>query len=316
MKTFFNRKRAVGIGVVAVFVAAFLALGLVSHSSSSPPKLQPTNAKGAQLPYAAWFWTMVVSPANPNELLVGTNMGVDRSLNGGKTWKSVGLTTVNVTSLAEVGTSVYAGGVPGANPVIHNTSGRTAPNGIGTLSVSTNHGTSWKGLHPSGLPTNTIQALATDPSGALYALLNTGGLYKSTDGAKSFTLVTAKLGISPWALAITKGQQFVSGDMDGGPHTSANAKAWTSTAYTDNAGGKMVMEYAVQPNDMTNVLMTSIGVVMSTDGGKTWHTTLNSKTMFGPVAYAPKSPEIAYAVGFDRSIWRSDDGGKSWKQVL
>jgi photosystem II stability/assembly factor-like uncharacterized protein len=184
------------------------------------------------------------------------------------------------------------------------------------LSVSTNDGTAWDALHPSGLPKNTIQALATDPAGALYALLNTGGLYKSTDAAKSFTLVTSKLGISPWALAITKDQQFVSGDMDSGPHTSANAKAWTPTTYTDLAGGKMVMEYAVQPTDTTNVLMTSIGVEMSTDGGKSWHTTLNSKVMFGPVAFAPKSPQIAYAVGFDRSIWRSADGGKTWKQVL
>ena len=316
MNAFLTRKRAITIGIVVVFVAAFLALGLVSHSASSPPKLQTTSASGAQLPYAAWYWTMVVSPTNPNELLVGTNMGVDRSLNGGKTWKSVGLTTVNVTSLAQVGSSVFAGGVPGANPVIHNTAGRTAPNGVGTLSVSTNEGTTWKPVQAAGLPKNTIQALAADPAGDLYALLNTGGLYKSTDGAKSFTLVTAKLGISPWALAVTNHQQFVSGDMDGGPHTSSNAKAWTRTAYTDNAGGKMVMEYAVQPSDTAHVLMTSIGIVASTDGGKSWHTTLNSKVMFGPVAYAPKSPQVAYAVGFDRSIWRSDDGGQTWKQVL
>ena len=75
------------------------------------------------------------------------------------------------------------------------------------------------------------------------------------------------------------------------------------------------MEYAVQPTDLTRVLMTSLGVQMSTDGGKTWHVALKSDVMFGPVAWAPTESDVAYAVGFDRSVWRSDDGGKTWTEV-
>ena len=77
----------------------------------------------------------------------------------------------------------------------------------------------------------------------------------------------------------------------------------------------MVMEYAVQPTDSTRVLMTAYGVEMSTDSGKTWHVALKSNVMFGPVAWAPTKSDVAYAVGFDRSLWRSDDGGKSWTKV-
>jgi photosystem II stability/assembly factor-like uncharacterized protein len=54
---------------------------------------------------------------------------------------------------------------------------------------------------------------------------------------------------------------------------------------------------------------------MSTDGGKTWHVALKSKAMFGPVAWASNTRGVAYAVGFDRSVWRSDDGGESWTAV-
>lgn len=316
MNEFFTRRRLIVLGVIALFVAAFAAIGAVSKSS--PSVSATTNPNGAKVPYAAWYWTMLVSPSNPNTLLVGTNMGVYRSANGGKTWKASGLTNVNTTSLAQVGSSIYAGGVVGPNPVIHNTLGRTAPNGTDVLEVSTNGGTAWKVLHPDGLPAKTIQAMNVDPSNSvLYALLNTGGLYRSADGAKSFQLISTKIGISPWAFAVTGDNQYVSGDMDGGPHTSANAKAWTPTSYTDASGGKMVMEYAVQPSDTSNVLMTSIGVEMSTDGGKSWQPTLKDGTvMFGPVAYAPKDGQVAYAIGFDRSVWKSANGGKTWSQVL
>lgn len=317
MTSFLTRRRLYVAGLVAAVVGAIAILGAVSKSSPSTAATQTTSAVGAQVPFAAWYWTMIVSQSNPNDLVLATNMGLFRSADGGKTWTPAGLTTENVSSLAESGSTIYAGGVRGPNPVIHNTAGRTVPNGTGVLSVSTDGGKTWKALHPSGLPKNAIQSMAVNPAddSELYVLLNTGGLYSSTDGAKSFKLVTSKLSISPWAIAVTQGGQFVSGDMDGGPHTSANAKAWKPTVYADANGGRMVMEYAVQPADSSHVLMTSIGIEQSTDAGKTWQPALKSTVMFGPVAYAPKQPQVAYAIGFDRSIWRSDDGGKTWTQV-
>ena len=73
--------------------------------------------------------------------------------------------------------------------------------------------------------------------------------------------------------------------------------------------------YATQPSDPNHVLMTAYGVVSSNDGGMTWHPALRSKVMFGPVAWAPGQSGTAYAVGFDRSLWRSVDGGKTWTPV-
>ena len=37
--------------------------------------------------------------------------------------------------------------------------------------------------------------------------------------------------------------------------------------------------------------------------------------MFGPIAFAPSAADTAYAVGFDNSLWRTDDAGKTWKKV-
>ena len=117
---------------------------------------------------------------------------------------------------------------PGAspNPVIRKGAFRTVPDGPAVLAVTTDDGKTWRTLHPRGLPNVSVQALAVDPANptALYALLNTGKLYRSTDGARSFRLVSPKLGVPPWALAITQGGHFVAGDMDSGHYLSTTAK--------------------------------------------------------------------------------------------
>jgi photosystem II stability/assembly factor-like uncharacterized protein len=264
---------------------------------------------------------MAVSPSDANVLVLGTNAGLYRSTDGGKTWQQTGPKNVNATSLLQVGDSIYAGGVPAAStapPVVRKGNARTAPTGTSLLTVSTDGGKSWQTLHPKGLPNVSLQALTVNPSGGsdLYALTTTGKLFRSTDGAKSFTLVSPKLGVPPWALAQTTNGQFVAGDMDNGASLGANAKAWKKESFKDPRGTKMVMEYAVQPSDASHVLMTSYGVEASTDGGKTWHVVLKSPVMFGPVAWAAgSSSNTAYAIGFDGSLWRTDDGGKTWAPI-
>jgi photosystem II stability/assembly factor-like uncharacterized protein len=317
VNTIFTRKRVVVIAIVAAFIAVFAAVGLVSKST---PAVAVGGAKSGGVPFVPWYWAMVVSPSDPNVLVLSTNNGIYRSSNGGKTWQVTGLTGKNVTSLVQSGDSIYAGGAPmasTASPVVRKGGARTAADGSYALAVSTDAGKTWKDLHPRGLPNITVQALAVDPAGstALYALLNNGGLYRSTDGAQSFQLFSASLGVAPWAIAITHAGHFIAGDMDGGSHVSANGKVWQQVPFKDSSGGRMVMDYAVQPTDATRVLMTSRGIEISTDGGKTWHVALNSTVMFGPVAWAASKPGVAFAIGFDGSLWRSDNAGKSWKKV-
>lgn len=316
MKTIFTRKRVVVIAIVAAFVAVFAAVGLVSKST---PAVAVGRATSGGVPFVPWYWAMVVSPSDPNVLVLSTNDGVYRSNNGGKTWQATGLKGINVTSLVLSGNSIYAGGAPmgsSTSPVVRKGGARTAADGSAALAVSTDEGKTWKDLHPGGLPNITVQALAVDPTGsALYALLNNGGLYRSTDGAQSFQLFSASLGVAPWAIAITQAGHFVAGDMDNGSHVSPNGKVWQQVPFKDSNGGRMVMDYAVQPTDATRVLMTSRGIEISTDGGKSWHVALNSTVMFGPVAWAPSKAGVAFAIGFDGSLWRSDNAGKSWKKV-
>jgi len=319
--TVFTRKRVIPAAAVAAFVVVLAAIGAVSRSTPTPAPTVAVQPAGAPtVPSALWYWTMVVSTSDPNVLVLGTSSGLYRSSDGGKTWQPTGPKGVDTTSLAQTGRLIFMGGVRGASPtgpVVRKGAVRTASDGAAVLEASSDDGQTWKVLHPRGLPNAAVQALAVDPTNGstLYGLLTTGGLYRSTDDGSTFQLASSKFGIPPWALAITKDSHFVGGDMDIGPHISANGKAWQKTAYIDARGGHMVMEYAVKPSAPARILMTSVGIEMSTDSGKTWHPALKSTVMFGPVAWAPSKPEVAYVVGFDSSVWRSDDDGKSWTKV-
>ncbi len=279
-----------------------------------------TAAASAAVPQARWYWTMAVSPTNPKVLVLGTNAGLYRSVNGGKAWHTTGPANLNATSLVRVGNTIFAGGVVESptGPATLTVHGQyIVPTGRGVLEASTNGGSTWQQLHPTGLPGLAVQALATDPtsSKSLYAELKNGALYASGDGGHSFKLVTHKVGGTPWALAITQPGRLVAGDMTTGNFVSADATHWLDTGFTDSQRGKMVMEYAVDPTNPAHVLMSSYGVVSSTDGGKTWGSSLDSKVMFGPVAWAATTPTVAYAVGFDSSLWRTNDAGKTWTKV-
>lgn len=280
--------------------------------------LIPAAAAGA-VPKSAWYWTLAVDPAHENTLLLGTGSGLFRSADGGRTWRAAGLGSVNVTSLAESGGTLYLGGVrrrPGVKAVIVAGGAYISGPGRTVLAVSRDGGATWKELRPRGLPDVGVQALAVDPGGGgLYAVVRTGGLFRSRDGGATFRAVSSLVGGTPWAVALTASHRFLSGDMTSGSYVSATGKQWLRTRFTDPQGGSMVMEYAVQPKSPRHVLMTSYGVLSSANGGTSWHVVLRSKVMFGPVAWAPSSPERAYAVGWDRSVWRSGDGGATWSRV-
>jgi len=281
--------------------------------------LLPSGAFGA-VPKASWYWTLAVSGADPNTLLLGTSNGLYRSTDAGETWQLAGNERINATSVVQSGDTTFLGGIrsrAATKAVIIVGGAYLSGPGTSVVEASADGGTTWEKRQPHGLPNIGVQALAVDPAddSVLYAVVRNGALYKSTDGARSFRLVASTVGGTPWALAVTESHHFVTGDMTSGSYLSSTGDNWLRTSFADPRGGSMVMEYAVQPTNARHVLMTSYGVFTSGDAGKTWRVALKSKVMFGPVAWGRNAPAVAYAVGWDRSLWRSDDGGKSWKRT-
>jgi photosystem II stability/assembly factor-like uncharacterized protein len=112
------------------------------------------------------------------------------------------------------------------------------------------------------------------------------------------------------ALALTPDGRILAGDMQRGLMVSRDGGAtWTLRLRAQ------LMGLAVNPGDPKRVVAAGPGVILSTDGGDSWQRVLELPQGAGPVAWSQSSPRIAYAVGFDRMLYRTDDRGRTWRAV-
>ncbi len=273
-----SRGRATGIaGAAALAAAAVTALPASAAATPGLPKVSD-------------YHSLLVAPANPKVLLLGTHDGLYRSDDGGETWKMSALRGEDVMNLARTGRTIFTGG--------HDVFGS-----------SSDGGKNWRTWRPKGLPSLDVHGLAADPrNDNLYAQISGKGLFRSTDSGRSFKLFSSDVNGMMMPIAITPKGIFVVGDMERGVFVSTNGRRWFNTAKG------MVMGLAVNAAG-TRIIATSAGIVVSTDGTD-WKTAIQSKVTFGPVAWTPSRPAEAYAVGTDRSLWRSENSGKSWTRIV
>jgi photosystem II stability/assembly factor-like uncharacterized protein len=115
---------------------------------------------------------------------------------------------------------------------------------------------------------------------------NDGALYKSTDGAETWSKVALPEG--------TNGPMTLKVDPQN-PQTLI-LSAWGRAVrepFTSDVGG---------------------GIFRSTDDGKTWVHVLSNDQHIHDITYDPRV-EVFYACGFNGSAYRSADRGRSWKRI-
>jgi len=177
---------------------------------------------------------------------------------------------------------------------------------------STDGGLTWSDVHASGLPGLDIHGFAVDPRNpkTLYAAIAGQGLYRSSDGGGSFSVASSDVGGNVMALAVMPDGRILAGDMQQGLLESGDrAATWKQTLRAQLTG------LTVNPSDPKRVLAAGAGIALSTDGGHNWRPVLELPDGAGPVAWSTNDPKLAYAVGFDRTLYRSSDGGASWRPV-
>jgi photosystem II stability/assembly factor-like uncharacterized protein len=180
----------------------------------------------------------------------------------------------------------------------------------GGLWKSTNNGTTWTPIFDHQ-ETVSIGDVAIAPSNPDIVWVGTGehnnqrschfgdGVYKSTDGGKTWTNMGLKDSIHIGRIAIHP--------------TNPDIVLVASSGPLYRPGGDR-------------------GVYRSTDGGKTWSLVLkgdNDTTGFIDIAINPKNPKEVYAAAYDRlrrawhirdagpgsAIYKSEDGGTTWKKL-
>lgn len=272
---------AAGIVVLGVAVVVLTNRGGSSQSSSGG------------LPNTPDYHSLLVAPTNADALLLGTHVGVYRSTDAGRHWSLFRLRNRDAMSLAQVG------------------SGKTIwMAGHDVFARSADGGATWQELQPASLPSLDIHGFAVDPREPLtvYAAIAGEGLYRSVNGAATFTLVSRDVGGAVMALAVTPSGELLAGDMSRGLLRSGNhGITWTRALNAQLAG------LAISPRDPKLILATGPGVLRSADGGHAWNRVLEVARGAGPVAWSASTPSRAYVVGFDRTLYRSDDAGLTWK---
>jgi len=278
-----------GLLIAGVATGAFLVAKDQAQSGGDGPA-----AATGGLPNTPDYHSLLVAPSNPEHVLLGTHAGLYESSDGGRDWRWVALEGQDAMNLApSESKTVWAAG--------HN-----------TFAKSTDGGQAWTDVRPEGLPSLDIHGFAVDPneSQTLYAAVAGEGLYRSRDAGQTFEPVSKDVGGAVMVLAVTPDGRILAGDMQQGLLVSSDAgESWTLVLRA------VLMGLAINPDDPNTVVATGPGILLSRDGGRTWNEVLALADGAGPVAWSPSDPNVAYAVGFDRTLYRSDDGGVSWNPV-
>lgn len=280
------------LGVVGLTAAIALVALRGGGGSPSPPS--GAQQASAGLPDTPDYHSLLVSPSNPRKLVLGTHYGLYGSSDGGRHWRFDALSGSDAMNLARpTGKTVWLAGHL-------------------VFKKSSDGGSTWTDVRPSGLPSLDIHGFAVDPRNprTLYAAVAGQGLYRSDDGGHSFSLASQQVGGSVMALAVLPDRRVLAGDMQRGLLESRDGgRAWKQGLKAQ------LMGLAVNPSDPRRILATGQGIALSTDGGRSWRSVLDLPNGAGPVAWSASNPKLAYVVGFDRSFYRSTDGGATWQPV-
>ncbi|NMM49359.1 WD40/YVTN/BNR-like repeat-containing protein [Marinigracilibium pacificum] len=185
-----------------------------------------------------------------------------------------------------------------------------------------------------------------------YVAYASGGVFKTTNNGQSFESIfdnQRTIGVGDIALAPSNSQIIYVG---GGENNSSRSSYAGDGVYRSDDGGltwqflglegiQHTGRIIVHPGNPDKVWVAAMGnlyssneergVYLTTDGGKTWEKTLyvNDSTGIIDLVINPNNPDQLWASAWERtrkawnfkghgpgsSIFRSDDGGKTWKAV-
>jgi hypothetical protein len=183
----------------------------------------------------------------------------------------------------------------------------------------------------------------------LYAVAVAKGLYKSTDGGKTFVEKTKDVGLPDnrnfWVLSLhpdgTLYCVITIGYKDGKPRPGGVFRSKDGGDTWEHFNKKQALDFpfgiAVDPRDSDVVYVSCFnvvpegevglgahspwpkwkggGVYKTTDGGKSWKRILE-KDQCWEVKFHPRNPDKIYACAFADGVWISEDGGKTWLPPL
>ena len=291
---------------------------------------------------------VTIDPTNSNVIWVGTGEnvggrhvaygdGVYKSIDGGETWKNMGLTSSehiskivvhptnpNVVWVASQGPLWNKGGERGVY--------KTTDGGISWKRVLGN--SEWTGateLVIDPRDPEVLYAATWDRHRTVAALMGGGpgsGLHRSTDGGETWTKLTQGLPTSNMGkigLAISPQQPdvlYAAIELDrktGAVYRSANRGAsWVkmSNTVSGGTGPHYYQELYASPHQFDRLYLMNVRVLTSEDGGKTFVELKEEKKHSDNHAIAFKKNDPNYLmIGTDAGIYESFDLAENWRYI-
>jgi photosystem II stability/assembly factor-like uncharacterized protein len=216
--------------------------------------LQPFSKTEADL------HTVVFDPRNPKSVWAGYASSLYRSNDGGVTWADVD------TFFQEPRPAFSSVVLDLKNPRVIYSADRNPSSDDPSIFKSVDGGVKWRPANRGVAPGTAILSLRGDPAGALLALGKEGGMWRSTDGAASWTAVGSGLPSKDLnGLAVDQNVYVAAKE---GLYRSEDGGATFTRA---SKGIEKLEVEAVAVDAKGNVYAGTLdGVFRSTDGGKNW----------------------------------------------
>lgn len=249
-------------------------------------------------------YSLAVDPRDGSRVVAATNDGgLLGTSDGGTTWRTMGTgfssrSSRQITFDPANASTIYAGSFNG-----------------GGLNVSRDGGATWTARRV-GPADAYVWATAVDRStGAVFAGMAGDGLWRSVDGASTFTRLAESL-ITDVRSVAPDGQRLLVGGRAGVHRSTDGGATWTQplTVFTYNV--------TVDPQNPSRVFAATQtgGVFRSRDGGASFtaiNTGLTSlRTSRGNgVVIDPRNSDVLYVGTETGGVFKSTDGGDSWRPV-
>ncbi len=146
----------------------------------------------------------------------------------------------------------------------------------------------------------TVSATPMHKDGKKGREFYSGAVYKSTDGAESWTKLNVGNG-----LLFPNGMEYDPANPD-----KLFLACWAYIDLADLVGGDIA-----KSTGGNEVLKMPGGIFISEDAGKSWKQSFDEKQYMYDVTADPFHKDRFYAVAFNRAAYMTDDGGKSWKKI-
>ena len=257
------------------------------------------------LPYIQSVTAIAVDPTNTSTLYVATTDGVFKSVDGGANWgpSSAGLLP---------GDRIISVAVNPSNPAILVAASFDAHG----LYRSADAGATWTLVTADGTRFN---ALAFDSSGAnVYAGSVGTGVFRSADGGSAwgqsneglpFALVT-QLTADPNNFATVH-----AGAADGIYNSLDKGASWSAAGFNDFGRAVRGLVADLRKPLTMYAALDYVGVVKTTDGGRTWTLVLSANNNpVNTLAIDPSNPQVLYFARPFR-LFKTTDGGATWTQI-